>query len=129
MLDGVATGAAALHQLWPERLASPRGRRHGRLLGQLYDLKRTRTMSQPPQKSSFLECCDQPVDAGLGREIKRVLHLVERGRHAGLLNSFVDEHEQFVLLAREHDRQLADPIRLGRNTSRTFCMCSNLMSS
>src|SRR5690606_9440591 len=37
-------------------------------------------------------------------EIKRVLHFVERGRDAALLHPLMNEHQKFVLLARQHCR-------------------------
>jgi hypothetical protein len=39
------------------------------------------------------------VDARLGLEAERLLHLVERGRYAVVVETLVDEHQQFVLLA------------------------------
>jgi hypothetical protein len=42
------------------------------------------------------------VDAGLGAKVEGILHLVERGRDARFLHPLVDEHQQFVLLARQH---------------------------
>jgi hypothetical protein len=42
------------------------------------------------------------VDARLAAQIERVLHFVEGGRNPALLHAFVDEHQKFVLLAREH---------------------------
>jgi hypothetical protein len=45
---------------------------------------------------------DQPMDARLRAQVQRLLHLVERRRHARLLEPFVDEHEKLVLLAGQH---------------------------
>jgi hypothetical protein len=42
------------------------------------------------------------MDAGLGAEVEGILHLVEGGRNARLLEALIDEHQEFVLLSREH---------------------------
>jgi hypothetical protein len=57
---------------------------------------------QTADEAALLQRRDQPVDARLGRQVQRLLHLVEGGRHAGLLDPFMDEHQEFVLLAGEH---------------------------
>jgi hypothetical protein len=59
-------------------------------------------VGQAAQEAALLQGGDQAVDAGLGGQVQRVLHLVEGGGDARLLQPLVDEHEQFVLLAREH---------------------------
>jgi hypothetical protein len=42
------------------------------------------------------------VHPRLGLEVERFLHLLERRRDAALAEPAVDEHQQFVLLARQH---------------------------
>jgi hypothetical protein len=80
-----------------------------RLLGQLHDLatlghledfQRAGTIGQATDEATFLERADQAVHARLGLEIERLLHFLERGRHAGFLQAIVDEADKLVLLAR-----------------------------
>ena len=58
------------------------------------------------QEPTLLQRRDQPVDAGLGPEVQRLLHLVEARRIARGLEMTVDEYQQLVLLARQHDQPL-----------------------
>ena len=44
----------------------------------------------------------ESVNAGLGGEVERLLHLVERRRDSALLQAFMDEHQEFMLFARQH---------------------------
>jgi len=59
-------------------------------------------MRQPADKAAFLQSADKAVDAGLGTEVKGVLHFVEGGGDAGRGQPLIDEHQQLVLLARQH---------------------------
>ena len=70
--------------------------------GQAQHLQRTGAVRQPANEAAFLKRRDQPMNAGFGREVERLLHLVEGGRDAALLQPFMDEHQQFMLLARQH---------------------------
>jgi hypothetical protein len=36
------------------------------------------------QEAAFLECRNQPVNAGLGAQVERILHFLEAGGYAGL---------------------------------------------
>jgi hypothetical protein len=58
---------------------------------------------QPAEEAALLQRGDEAVDAGLGGEVQGVLHFVERRRDSGLLDPLMDEHEQLVLFACEHD--------------------------
>jgi hypothetical protein len=60
-------------------------------------------MAAASEEAALLEGGNQPMDPGFGLELERVLHLLETGREAGLLEMAVDIHEQFVLLSCEHD--------------------------
>ena len=71
-------------------------------LGQPDHLDGAGPVRQAADEAALLERGDQAVNAGLGAQVERFLHLVEGGRHAGLLEPLVDEAEQFVLLARQH---------------------------
>ena len=71
-------------------------------LGQLDHLDRARPVRQAADEAALLQRRDQPVDAGFGAQIERVLHLVEGGRHAGFLQPLVDEAQQLELLAGQH---------------------------
>ena len=76
-------------------------------LRQANHLERAGPVRQPPDEAALLERGDEPVDAGLRPEVERVLHLVEGGRDAALLQPLVDEQQQFELLARQHRLGLA----------------------
>ena len=65
-------------------------------------LQRPRPVGQAPDETTLLQSRDQAMDARLAAQIERVLHLVEGGRNPALLHAFVDEHQKFMLLAREH---------------------------
>ena len=65
-------------------------------------LDRARPVGQAPDEAALLERGDQPVNAGLRAQIERVLHLVEGGGNAALLEPLVNEPQQFQLLARQH---------------------------
>jgi hypothetical protein len=59
-------------------------------------------IGQAADEAAFLQRRDQSVDAGLRPQVQSVLHFVEGGRHAGLLDALMDEAEQFELFARQH---------------------------
>ena len=46
------------------------------------------------------------MDARFGLEVERILHLLERGRDAGLAEMVVDVAKKLMLLARQHCRLL-----------------------
>ena len=71
-------------------------------IGQLDHFERARPVGQAADEAALLECGDQPVNARFAAQIERVLHFIEGGRDAALLHPLVDEHEEFMLLAREH---------------------------
>src|SRR5690606_2935331 len=82
-------------------LAPPARRVHR--VRQLAHLERPRPIGQPADETPLLERRDQPVDAGFRPQVERILHLVKGRRYTRLLHPLVDEHEQFVLLARQHN--------------------------
>src|SRR5271154_5440989 len=86
------------------RLAPRRGRplRVCDIFWEPHDLERTCPLFHAPEEAAFLERRDQTVNPGLRAQIKRVFHLVEGGRYARFAHTLVDEHEQLVLLARQH---------------------------
>jgi hypothetical protein len=115
--------AGALDQLGLERRAAA-GAGRG-LFRQAHDLERAGPVRQAAQEAPLLEGGDQPVDAGLGGQVQGFLHLVEGRRDPGFLDPLMDEHEQFVLFAREHRQALGtNQKRLGM-----FSRCSCRMSS
>src|SRR5262249_2996164 len=71
-------------------------------VGEADHLDGTGTVGEPPDEAAFLKRRDQAMDAGLGAQVERFLHLVEGRRHAGLLEPLVNEAEQLVLLACQH---------------------------
>jgi hypothetical protein len=60
-------------------------------------------MRQAADEAAFLEAADQPVDARLGTQVQGVLHFVEGRGYPGRGQPLIDEHQQLVLLSREHD--------------------------
>jgi hypothetical protein len=68
----------------------------------LDDLHGARPVGQPAHEAALLERGDEPMDAGFRLEVERFLHLIEGGRHAGLLQPLMDEHEKLFLLRGEH---------------------------
>ena len=69
---------------------------------QLDHLDGAGTVRQAADEAALLQRRDEPVDAGFGTQIESVLHLVEGGRHAGLLQTLVNEAQQLELLAGQH---------------------------
>jgi hypothetical protein len=57
---------------------------------------------QAADEIAFLERADQPVHAGLGFEVQRLLHFFEGGRNARFAQPLIYEAEQFMLFARQH---------------------------
>ncbi len=60
-------------------------------------------MGKAAQETPFLERHDEAVDAWLGAQLERFLHLVERGRDAIALHAVADEKKELVLLFGEHE--------------------------
>jgi len=90
----------AFDQLGLERRAALGRGAGGRRLRHAHHLQRPRPVRQAAQETALFQGGDQPVDAGLRSQVQRLLHLVEGWGDARLLDPFVDEHQQFVLLAR-----------------------------
>ncbi len=84
-----------------------------RHFGQLDHLDGARAIGQPADEAALLQRRDQPVDAGFGAQIERILHLVEGGRHAGFLQAFVDEAQKLELLAGQHRSVSPGPVSRG----------------
>jgi hypothetical protein len=74
--------------------------RHG--VRQLDHLDGARPIGEPADEAALFQRRDQAMDAGLGPQIERVLHLVEGGRHAGLLQALMDETQQLELFSGQH---------------------------
>ncbi len=62
--------------------------------GQLDHFDRPGPVGQAADEAALLQRRDQPVDAGFGPQIERVLHLVEGGRHARLFQPLVNEAQE-----------------------------------
>jgi hypothetical protein len=73
---------------------------------QLDDLERPGAMVQAAQETALLQRRNQPVDARFRLQSQRILHLVEGGRNALGLHTFMDKHQKFVLFTGQH---LASP--------------------
>ena len=69
---------------------------------QFQHFQRPRPVGQAADEVPLLKCADQPVDTGLGLEPERFLHLLERRRNAAVLEFFINEAKEFMLLLREH---------------------------
>ena len=82
-------------------------------LRKLDDLDGARPVGQAANKAAFFERRNQAVDARLGAQIERVLHLVEGRWNSGLLESLMDKTQELSLLACQHRRFLS-----GRPSSR-----------
>jgi len=65
---------------------------------QLRHFERSRSVGQAADETPLLEGGDETVNAGLGLELERLAHLVEARADAALLQSIVDEEQQFTLL-------------------------------
>src|SRR6187551_668152 len=101
-----------------------------RKLGQLDDFDGAGAVGQAADEAALFQGGDQAVDAGLGAEVERILHLVEGGRHAGFLEPFVDETQKFILFARKHLEQSPGwrVVVRGRSVSR-FSVASAVSNS
>jgi len=77
-----------------------RGAVHG--IGQLQHFQRAGAIGQAADEAAFLQCIDQPVNAGLGSQVERILHLLERRGYATFLQPGLDETQQFLLLEGQH---------------------------
>ncbi|MNI49218.1 hypothetical protein D3C73_1038180 [compost metagenome] len=118
--DGTRIQAAALDDVGLEGGAAL-GRGGGRrLFRQLHDFQRAGAVGQAADEAALLQRGDQAVDPRLGRQVQRLLHLVEGGRHARLADALMNEHQEFVLFLREHGGES----RTRREPFGMFCKCS-----
>ena len=117
---GARVQAAALDHVGLEGRASL-GRSGGRrLFRQLHHLQRAGAVGETADEAAFLQRRDQAVDARLGRQVQRLLHLVEGRRNARLPDALMNEHQEFVLFLREHGAES----RTRREPLMMFCKCS-----
>ena len=79
------------------REAARRGRRHAvrHRFGQLDHLDGAGAVWQAADEAALLQRRDQAVNAGFGAQVERILHLVERRRHARLLEALMDKAQEF----------------------------------
>ena len=77
-------------------------------------------VGEAADEAAFLQRRDQAVDARLGRQVQRLLHLVEGRRNARLPDALMNEHQEFVLFLREHGAES----RTRREPLMMFCKCS-----
>ena len=84
-----------------------------RPFGQLQHFKRPRAVGQAADEAALLKAGDQPVDAGLGLEAKRILHLIEGRRDSAFTQPVIDEEQKFVLFTCQHLRPLRATTRSG----------------
>ena len=107
VVGGGERRADAFHDCGFERAPALDRAAGRRLLGHLHHLQRPGAVGEAAKEAPFFQGGDQSMDAGLRRQIERLLHLIEGRRDSGLLDPFMDEHQQFVLLTRQH-RRLAE---------------------
>ncbi len=69
-----------------------------------HDFDGARPVRQAADETALLQRPDQAVNSGLRPQVERVLHLVEGRRNPGFLQTLMNEHQEFVLLPREHGR-------------------------
>jgi len=86
-------------------------------------------VGQAANETALFERRNEPVNAGLRAKVQCILHLVEAWRNAAFLDPLMDEHQQFMLLSRQH---WPWPLRLlrGRRPSeqnKNTCGCSSLV--
>ena len=93
--DDIEAGAPLLART--RRLSGGLG---GLILRQAHDIEGPRPVRQALDEAALLEARDQAVDAGLGLEPQGFLHLVEGRGNAGFAQLFLDEFQEFPLLAR-----------------------------
>ena len=67
--------------------------------GQLDHFDGARPVGQAADEAALLQRRDQPVDAGFGTQVERVLHFIERGGYPGFGQPLVDEAQELELLA------------------------------
>ena len=70
--------------------------------GQAQHLDGPGAIGQPANEIALFQRQDQPVDARFGAQIERLLHFVERRRHARFLQALVNEAQQFALFSGQH---------------------------
>ena len=100
--------------------------------GKLDHLDGARPIRQAADEAALLQRRDQPVNAGLGAQVERVLHLVEGGRNSGLFEALMDKTKEFSLLARQHRRFPIWPPRAAetnheRTLSVPYVFCNHLI--
>ena len=92
----------------------------GHIVGKLEHFQGAGALFHAAQEAALFQGGDQAVDAGLGFQVQRFLHFVKGGRNAAFAHPFMDEHQQFILFARQHRVSLCRACRLpfGREQSR-----------
>jgi hypothetical protein len=88
---GAHPAQIALDDTWCETAAAARSHAMSHRFGKLDHLDGPRPVRQAADKSALFKSRDQPMDAGLGAQVERILHFVERGRHSRFLKALVDE--------------------------------------
>src|SRR5215469_3918635 len=83
----------------------------GRVSRHAQDLDGPGPVRPPVDEPAFLQGQDQPVDAGLGLELKRLLHVLEAWGEPGLPEVSIDVREQLVLLRGQHEGRFPSPSR------------------
>ena len=59
-------------------------------------------VGQAADEPALLQAGDQAVNPRFGAQVERFLHFLERRRDTGLVQTFVDENQKFVLFLGEH---------------------------
>ncbi len=84
------------------REAAPAAAAGGCEFGQLDHFDCAGAVGEAANEAAFFQRGNEAVNAGLRAQVEGVLHLIEGGRYAQLLQPFTDEPQKFVLFARQH---------------------------
>src|ERR1700733_15233909 len=104
---GTHPAVISFNDAWGETAGAVRRHAMGNRFGKLDHLNGASPVRQAADKAALLKRRDQPVNAGFGAKVERILHLVKGGRNPGLLESLMDKTQELSLLACEHRRSLS----------------------
>jgi hypothetical protein len=91
----------------------------GGIFRELQNFERTGPFLQPPDIAAFLQRRDKAVDTRFRPKVERILHFVERGRHARFPHALVDEHQELILLLGQHGSPEFVAQRTGEQSANT----------
>ncbi len=89
--SGAHPAQIAFDDAWREAAAAAGSHAMGDRFGELDDFDGARPVGQAADEAPLFERRDQPMDAGLGAQVERILHFVEGGGHSRFLKALVDK--------------------------------------